>query len=167
MVERAEPVAVDGRLEAIWIKRAPGGPMDAVPRATLAPGRGIVGNADQGGWRQVTILDVGAWEVATSELDRPVDPSARRANLLLRGIDLRESRRRVLAVGGCRIGIRGETRPCGLMDEAAPGLRDALGPEWRGGAFGIVIIGGEIALGDRVRWLDGLDDAELARNAAG
>ena len=39
-------MADDGRLEAIWIKRARRGEMDAVPYAEARQGRGLVGNAD-------------------------------------------------------------------------------------------------------------------------
>jgi len=46
--------------------------------------------------------------------------------------------------------IRGETRPCERMDEACPGLREALLPESRGGVFGIVLRGGEVETGDTV-----------------
>ena len=40
------------------------------------------------------------------------------------------------------------------MDESHPGLREALDPDWRAGAYGQVVTGGEIRLGDPVRWVD-------------
>lgn len=124
--------------------------MDPVDRATLVEDHGLVGNANVGGRRQVTVVDADAWERAIAELGVDVDPSERRANLLVRGLDLEETRDRALVIGGCRIRIGGETRPCYRMDEASPGLQDALDPGWRGGVFGVVEAGGEIAVGDVV-----------------
>ena len=46
-----------GELAAIWVKRAHRGVMDAAQAAELVAGRGIVGNADQGRRRQVTLLE--------------------------------------------------------------------------------------------------------------
>jgi MOSC domain-containing protein YiiM len=140
-------------LEAIWIKRAHRGSMDGADRATLVAGRGIVGNADQGGRRQVTVIEQERWSALTEELGAAVDPSARRANLLVRGVRLAESRHRILEVGTVRIRILGETKPCERMDEACNGLRAALGPGWGGGAYGEVLNDGEIAVGDPVRWI--------------
>lgn len=143
-----------GRLDAIWIKRAHGGAMDPVPRATLRAGRGIVGNADQGGRRQVTLIDRQTWDLVTEQLHDSVEPAIRRANLLISGLSLAESRGRILRIGTCRLRINGETRPCHQMDEATPGLRGALAAPWRGGAFAEVLDEGEVEVGAPVEWVD-------------
>jgi MOSC domain-containing protein YiiM len=143
----------DARIETIWLKTGRRGPMQRVPEATLIEGVGLDGNAERGGRRQVTLLDADAWERATGELGIPVDPSARRANFLVRGIDLAHSVDQVLRLGSCTVRIRGETRPCGRMDEAAMGLRERLEPEWRGGVYATVVEGGPIVVGDPVAWV--------------
>ena len=141
-----------GKLANVWLKRFKRGPMDPQERATLHAGAGLVGNADQGGRRQVTLLSAERWAEAERELGALVDPRGRRANLMLSGIDLEESRERVLRIGGSRLRILGETRPCQRMEEAHPGLRQALEPHWRAGAYGEVLDDGEIAVGDEVAW---------------
>lgn len=142
----------EGRIEAIWIKRAKHEPMTPVTEVEMVAGRGISGNADQGGRRQVTILDADVWENMMQELGGTLDPSARRANLLVRGVDLANSRGKVLCIGACRVRILGETKPCEQMEEAVPGLRRAMSRNWRGGAFGEVLAGGSLRLGDVVCW---------------
>lgn len=141
-----------GELEAIWVKPARGNPMKPSTSAMLEAGVGIVGNADHGGRRQVTLIERERWADALEELGTEVPPSARRANLLVAGVDLKESTGRVLRVGGCRLEIQGETAPCARMDEAAEGLQEALRPDWRGGVYATVLEGGEIRVGQPARW---------------
>ena len=143
-----------GRLERIWIKRFHRGPMDAAEAADLRRDAGIVGNANQGGWRQVTLIAAADWDRAVEALGAAVDPGERRANLLVSGIALARTRGQVLRVGGCRLRVRGETRPCERMDDAAPGLRAALDPEWRGGVFAEALDDGRIRVGDPVAWAE-------------
>jgi MOSC domain-containing protein YiiM len=131
---------------SIWIKRAHRLPMERVDEAELVAGRGLVGNADQGGWRQVTIIDEDAWRNATEELGVDVDPSARRANVMIRGLDLENSRGRKLILGDCVINIRGENPPCRLMEQ----MQKFLKPHWRAGIFGEIVEGGTIRAGDEV-----------------
>jgi MOSC domain-containing protein YiiM len=144
-----------GRLRAIWIKRFKRGPMDPRKAATLVAGRGLAGNANQGGRRQVTLLAEEGWAEALGEIGESsagLPPSARRANLLISGIRLAGSRGRILRVGSCRLRIWSECTPCERMDEALPGLRRALRPAWRAGACAQVLEGGEITVGDPVEW---------------
>src|SRR5690349_9032665 len=105
-----------GTLQRIWLKRAKRGPMDAVRSATLEPGAGLIDNANRGGRRQVTIIAQERWTEIMEMLGVALDPSTRRANLLVSGLDLQQSRGRVLTIGSARLRINGETRPCERME---------------------------------------------------
>jgi MOSC domain-containing protein YiiM len=100
----------------------------------------------------VILLAEEAWADATAELRADLPPSTRRANLLLFGIDLEETRGRVLKIGPACLRIWFECAPCHQMDEACSGLRQALHPHWRGGACAEILEGGEIRVGDEVVW---------------
>lgn len=140
------------RLEQIWIKRAKRNVMDAAAAAELVAARGIVGCANQGGKRQVTLLEREVWDDIMQRLGGKLPTSARRANLVISGLPLFRTRGKELMIGACRLRILGETKPCERMDEALPGLRLALCDGWRGGAFAEVIAGGTISVGAKVDW---------------
>lgn len=123
--------------------------MDPVSRATVIAGRGIVGDANHGSTRQVTILSDKDWSEVTAGPSTP-DPIVRRANLLVSDLDLVNSRNKILQIGRVRIRLLGETRPCERMDEAQDGLQEAMSVPYGGGAFGEILDDGEIAVGDPV-----------------
>ena len=125
--------------------------MPCPPRSSLA-GEGVKGSADRRGKRQVTLIEREAWSAMMAELSADVPPAARRANVMLSGVRLADTRGRVLRLGSTRIRIAGETLPCERMEEACTGLRAVMRPDWRGGAFGEVITGGSISVNDIATW---------------
>ena len=137
---------------SIFIKRAHGGRMDARRDAILEPGRGLVGNADRGGRRQVTLISEQRWRELMGEVHASLGVEARRANIVISSIDFENTRGRVLRIGQCRLRIGGETRPCEQMEDAAPGLQKAMRIGWGGGAFAEVLAGGPVTVGDPVAW---------------
>ena len=141
-----------GRVERLWVKRAHRGAMDARESIELVAGRGVEGSADRSRRRQVTILEREVWEALMRELGSENGPETRRANVLVSGIDLRASRGRVLRLGGTRIRVGGEVKPCERMEEAVTGLRALMYPEWKGGAFGQILDGGTVRVGDVAEW---------------
>ena len=88
-----------GRLERIWRKRCRRGPMDPRSRVELRAGAGLVDDAKQSRTRQVTIVSRERWKAVAEALGQHVDPVLRRANLLISGVDLENSRGNILRVG--------------------------------------------------------------------
>jgi MOSC domain-containing protein YiiM len=137
-----------GRVEAIWVKRSVGGVMDSAVEVNLVAQRGIETDANFGrASRQVTVIEREVFDRIRRALP-DADPVMRRANVMVSGVRLAESRNRVLRIGGVRVLLRGETRPCERMDEQCPGLREALASDWGGGAHGIVLDDGLVRVGD-------------------
>jgi MOSC domain-containing protein YiiM len=137
-----------GRVEAIWVKRSFGGVMDPADEVDLVAGKGIVHDASFGrSGRQVTVIEREVFDRVKRSLP-DAQPAMRRANIMVSGVRLADSRNRVLRVGGVRLRLRGETKPCERMDEQCEGLRAALASDWGGGAHGVVLDDGLVRVGD-------------------
>ncbi len=142
-----------GTLLAIAIKPAIREPMIAVSEGVVTLDGGLTGDArGRNRLRQITIVAREAWAEACDALGAEIPWTARRANLMVEGFDFEDTEGRILQVGPVRLEITGETLPCARMDEAHPGLRQALGPHWRAGVTTKVISAGIISPGDSVTW---------------
>lgn len=131
--------------------------MDPAIEMNLAAGKGIETDAGFGrAHRQVTVIEKEVFDRIRASLPT-AEPAMRRANVMVSGVRLADSRNRVLNLGGVRILLRGETRPCERMDEQCPGLREALSTEWAGGAHGLVLDDGLVRVGD-IATLDASED---------
>lgn len=115
---------------------------------------GIVGNADRGGRRQITLISAERWRVACQLLGEQLDPALRRANVMVSGIDLAETRGRHILLGEVELEITTETVPCRLMDFADAGLMHALHPDWGGGVSTCVVTPGIIHINAPVHLTD-------------
>jgi MOSC domain-containing protein YiiM len=100
--------------------------------------------------RNVTALSREGWDAASAELGEALPWHTRRANLLIEGIELRDSAAALLRIGTVVLRITGECQPCQRMDEASEGLRRCLTPGWRAGVECSVVTPGTIRVGDTV-----------------
>lgn len=146
-----------GRLVGIAVRPAYRAPMQTLERAHICVGAGVAGDykGAKHPRRGVTVLAREAWEAALADLDAHTDGdalawTARRANLLVEGVDLPRAVGGVVRIGAAVLEVTYPTTPCKRMDEARPGLLRALYPDWRGGITCRVVEGGEVALGDAV-----------------
>ncbi|MEO1206982.1 MAG: MOSC domain-containing protein [Pseudomonadota bacterium] len=97
-----------------------------------------------------TSLEAGAGQGTPSIV--ALDWTARRANLLVEGVDLPKAPGGRMTIGdSVELEVTYPCQPCRRMDDALPGLLKALHPDWRGGVVMKVLSGGEIAIGDVVR----------------
>ena len=140
-----------GTLTGIARREKKRAPMETLARADISTETGVAEDSrGKPGKRQVTVISAAAWLDACRELGREVPWTARRANLLVEGIDLPETTGGILRVGPVKLQINGEVDPCSRMDEQYPGLTRVLQPAWRGGIACTVLEGGAVALGDSV-----------------
>nr|WP_180345135.1 MOSC domain-containing protein [Sphingomonas japonica] len=102
------------------------------------------------GKRQVSLMEAGDWDAAMAEIGHTLPWSARRVNLLVDQFDLPQLAGTRLRIGAVLIEITQECDPCSRMEEIAAGLKAALASDWRGGALGRVIEGGELRIGDAI-----------------
>jgi MOSC domain-containing protein YiiM len=134
----------------LWIRPLAGEAPVEVEALELETGSGVVGDHAYNTARHVTLVFLDDWKRATDELGQEVDPVGRRANILLSGGGGEQLPGRRVRLGEAVLEIRGITRPCGVMNEAAPGLQEALKPEARAGVWAKVLSGALIRPGDRL-----------------
>lgn len=132
----------------LWVRPRAGGPMQARDVLDLVTGQGVTGDHTLGRMRHVTIVFEDDWNAASAQLGRTVAPSGRRANVLVSGGQGGRWIGRSVRLGDAVLEIKGETKPCPVMDQAAVGMREALVPHQRAGIWGRVIDGGAVRPGD-------------------
>ena len=136
----------------IWTRRKWGGPMTTHQSVRLITNKGIQGAVSCGTHRQITIIEQEVWHKVMKKLSSHLPPQTRRANLMLAGIKLQDTKGKILTIGECQLSIMGETTPCEAMEAKLPGLQAALKPNWNGGVFARVLKGGQINVNDWVNW---------------
>ena len=151
----SEPSA--GRLIGIARRAARRAPMETVESVEISANAGVEGDHKGVKFprRGVTVLAREAWEAALADLARSGNAddlawTARRANLLVEGVELPRALGDIVRVGAVVLEVTYPTTPCQRMDEAREGLMRALYPDWRGGVTCRVLEGGRVALGDAV-----------------
>ena len=141
-----------GKLLAIANKLNSRGKMIAYDKAFLSSETGVEndfrGKVEH---RKVTIVSKESWDKVCTEMGKQIPWTARRANLLVEGIDLQSSTGKKIQIGSeVVLEITGETKPCKRMNEEFEGLLNAMEPEWRGGVICTVIKEGPIIVGDEI-----------------
>lgn len=99
--------------------------------------------------RQITVLSLGSWCDALTELGINIPWYMRRANLCVDGYRFQPNDvGKTIRIGRAELCITGECDPCKRMDEVHPGLMEALTPAFRAGVTCYVISPGLIRTGD-------------------
>ena len=126
--------------------------MEELPECEIGKAFGVEGDfRGKPGKRQITILSEASWENACEEAGADLPWTARRANLLVAGIQFDDTFvGKILQIGALQLEITKETVPCYRMDEAHEGLQEAMKTHWRGGVCCRVLQSGIIGVGDIV-----------------
>ena len=145
---------VTGRVVGIAIRTEKNGPMAEIQQGQVTRDGGLEGDVAARPDRGITLLTQEQWDEVMRELGTDLPWHTRRANVLMTGLRPAALLGKRIQVGEVEISIQGETKPCALMEEIQPGLRDALKPDFRGGVFGRILADGTFSVGDSITVLD-------------
>jgi hypothetical protein len=155
-------VRVKGVVEEIYVTDKGSAPMRRVPEVETVAGCGIRGDRyceGTGYWTaygdvcEITLISAEDLDHIEGELGISVKNGEHRRNLVVRGLDLSELRRRRFRVGEAVLEYDRPRPPCRhVQDLSEPGMTRAL--KGRGGICARVIEAGKIRAGDRVEPLD-------------
>ena len=141
---------MQGTVLALALRPEKGGAMALAESISLTPENGVIGDHGTSQRRQVTLLDEENWIAACEEIATRLPWTARRANILVQGLDLPKLVGQRVRVGTALVEVIGEVDPCYVMDAAQNGLKDALKPDWRGGVYARVIESGIVDSDDKI-----------------
>jgi MOSC domain-containing protein YiiM len=141
---------VNGTIEGLFVYPEEGGEPQPLQSARIVAGIGLEGDQTRTAHRAVTVLSLDQWRETMRDLGADMPPQTRRANVIVSGIDLPATMGKRLRLGDAEIEVLGEVKPCGQMEAALAGLKQALAREWRGGVHGRVVREGALHVGDAV-----------------
>jgi MOSC domain-containing protein YiiM len=161
-LETTSPSTV-GRIEAIHLADAAGGPMRAVPRVRAIAGVGLEGDRYATGTgtyspdprtdRHLTLIEAEEIEALAERDGILLEPGETRRNVTTRGIRLNDLVGRRFRVGGIECEATRLCEPCqGLTDHIGKPVLKPLAH--RAGLRALILTDGEIALGDEIVALD-------------
>jgi len=136
------------RVLRVWVRPETERPVEEREELVLVEGEGVVGDHAFGRMRHVTVVFEDDWREATRELGQDVDPAGRRANVLVSGGGGGRLVGARVRLGPTELEVKGVVSPCPVMDQAAPGLMQALRPGARAGVWARVVAGGRVVPGD-------------------
>lgn len=140
---------------AIHVAPATRLPVQAVERAQVEAGKGIVGDRYHGTrHRHLTVQSAADLAAAADELGHPTPAAATRRNVTISHGDIPTRPGERMRIGEVELEVVRVAAPCKLLDDGiAPGARHAL--RRRAGTVFRTLTGGEIAIGDEVQLLHG------------
>ncbi len=138
-------------LSAIAYKHIKSGPIFEVNKVKVTKAVGLtLGLPRRSGSRQITLLSLAQWQQACKALNVKLPWTARRANLLICGLQFNAQHiGQVIHIGQLQLLITGETEPCFKMDRVQPGLSAAL-DNFKAGVTAKVLNDAEIKVGDPI-----------------
>jgi MOSC domain-containing protein YiiM len=141
-------VSDEHRVLRLWTRPEKAGAMVEHDSLELVEGQGVEGDHTFGRMRHVTIVFEDDWKQAEAALGRQVDPAGRRANVFVAGGNGQRYVGGKIRLGGALVEIKQIVAPCPVMEQAAEGLQEALGPDGRGGIWGRVLESTTLQVGD-------------------